>query len=171
MAVVAPRPVVESVHVLNELNLNPRIDTQNAYGILRNATASEVPVPHFGLALKVDEWKALADRLRSDGTDFIVEPTLRFEGEPGEQWTMFFKVVCLSIAHLSDLICSALLCSALLRSCAFYRDSSELDAFLHCVFVRPPVVVCVSRALFSRVGPVGKQPRVQGHGTPRKPLC
>jgi extradiol dioxygenase family protein len=49
-----------------------------------------VPVPHFGLVLLMDEWKALADRLCAAGVEFVIEPTIRFEGEPGEQATMFF---------------------------------------------------------------------------------
>jgi extradiol dioxygenase family protein len=48
-------------------------------------------VPHFGLALTLEQWRELAGRLKAAGTKFIVEPTLRFEGMPGEQWTMFFK--------------------------------------------------------------------------------
>lgn len=49
----------------------------------------DVPVPHFGLVLAMEDWKALADRLRSAGTTFVIEPTIRFEGQPGEQATMF----------------------------------------------------------------------------------
>jgi extradiol dioxygenase family protein len=49
----------------------------------------DVPVPHFGLILTVAEFHELADRLRAAGTTFVIEPYLRFEGEPGEQWTMF----------------------------------------------------------------------------------
>ena len=49
----------------------------------------DVPVPHFGLVLSMEEWRALADRLRSAGTRFVIEPTIRFEGQPGEQATMF----------------------------------------------------------------------------------
>jgi len=49
----------------------------------------EVPVPHFGLVLSMDEWSALADRLQEANVDFVIEPTIRFEGEPGEQATMF----------------------------------------------------------------------------------
>lgn len=49
----------------------------------------EVPVPHFGVVLDVDGFKALAGKLRDAGTDFVIEPYVRFEGEPGEQWTMF----------------------------------------------------------------------------------
>lgn len=50
----------------------------------------EVPVPHFGLVLPVPEFQRLADRLTAAGTDFVIEPYVRFQGEPGEQWTMFF---------------------------------------------------------------------------------
>ena len=49
----------------------------------------DVPVPHFGLVLAMEDWKALSDRLRSAGTKFVIEPTVRFEGQPGEQATMF----------------------------------------------------------------------------------
>jgi hypothetical protein len=48
-----------------------------------------VPVPHFGLVLAMDEWKALAQRLEAAGVEFIIPPTVRFAGEPGEQATMF----------------------------------------------------------------------------------
>lgn len=49
-----------------------------------------VPMPHLGLVLPLPAWHALAARLREAGTDFVLEPQLRFEGQPGEQWTMFF---------------------------------------------------------------------------------
>ncbi len=49
----------------------------------------EVPVPHFGLILSVDEFHELADRLRSARVTFVIEPYVRFAGEAGEQWTMF----------------------------------------------------------------------------------
>jgi len=49
----------------------------------------DVPVPHFGLVLPMDEWKGLAERLTSAGADFVIPPTIRFEGQPGEQATMF----------------------------------------------------------------------------------
>ena len=49
----------------------------------------QVPVPHFGLVLPMDEWEALAERLTSAGTKFVIPPTVRFKGEPGEQATMF----------------------------------------------------------------------------------
>jgi uncharacterized protein len=49
-----------------------------------------VPMPHFGLVLLLPEWKALAARLQAAGVDFVLPPQVRFEGQPGEQWTMFF---------------------------------------------------------------------------------
>ncbi|AEG94761.1 VOC family protein [Ramlibacter tataouinensis] len=49
-----------------------------------------VPMPHFGLVLALPEWRQLADRLRQAGTEFVMEPQLRYPGQPGEQWTMFF---------------------------------------------------------------------------------
>ena len=52
--------------------------------------ADHVPVPHFGVVLPMDEWKELAEQLRSKGVKFIIEPKIRFEGEVGEQATMFF---------------------------------------------------------------------------------
>lgn len=50
----------------------------------------DVPVPHFGLVLSIKEFHELADRIREHGIDFVIEPYVRFEGQPGEQWTMFF---------------------------------------------------------------------------------
>lgn len=51
----------------------------------------DVPVPHFGIVLEMDEWKALADRLIEKGVEFDIAPRVRFEGQPGEQATMFFR--------------------------------------------------------------------------------
>jgi extradiol dioxygenase family protein len=51
----------------------------------------DVPVPHFGLILTVPEFHELADRLRGLDTEFVIEPYVRFEGQPGEQWTMFLR--------------------------------------------------------------------------------
>jgi extradiol dioxygenase family protein len=49
-----------------------------------------VPVPHFGVVLPPAEWKSLAARLKHAGVEFVIEPYVRFEGQPGEQSTMFF---------------------------------------------------------------------------------
>ncbi len=51
----------------------------------------EVPARHFGVVLDRGDWDALAERLTAAGTTFLIEPKLRFEGEVGEQATMFFK--------------------------------------------------------------------------------
>ncbi|WP_395700895.1 VOC family protein [Aquabacterium sp.] len=57
----------------------------------RNAVDGHgVPVRHFGIVLPMAEWEALAQRLKSHGTAFVIEPYIRFQGEPGEQATMFF---------------------------------------------------------------------------------
>lgn len=49
----------------------------------------DVPVPHCGVVLEMQEWSELAERLRSRGVAFVVEPHVRFKGAPGEQATMF----------------------------------------------------------------------------------
>jgi extradiol dioxygenase family protein len=53
-----------------------------------------VPVRHFGLVLEMDDWHALATRLRDAGTKFVIEPHVRFQGQPGEQATMFLHDPC-----------------------------------------------------------------------------
>ena len=49
-----------------------------------------MPGPHFGLVLPVPDFQRLAQRLRDARVTFAIEPYVRFKGEPGEQWTMFF---------------------------------------------------------------------------------
>ena len=49
-----------------------------------------VPMPHLGLVLDLPDWQALAARLEAAGLDFVLRPQVRFQGQPGEQWTMFF---------------------------------------------------------------------------------
>jgi hypothetical protein len=53
-----------------------------------------VPVRHFGAILPWEEWHKLADKLRSKGIEFVIEPYIRFKGEVGEQATMFFLDPC-----------------------------------------------------------------------------
>jgi extradiol dioxygenase family protein len=50
----------------------------------------QVPIKHFGAILEMKEWKALSEKLKANGIEFIIEPYIRFEGEAGEQATMFF---------------------------------------------------------------------------------
>ena len=57
----------------------------------RNAVDGHgVPVRHFGIVLPLADWEALAARLKATGTQFVIEPYIRFQGQPGEQATMFF---------------------------------------------------------------------------------
>lgn len=51
---------------------------------------NKVPARHFGVILDMESWKALSERLQAAGTAFLIEPHIRFEGEVGEQATMFF---------------------------------------------------------------------------------
>ena len=51
----------------------------------------DVPVPHFGVVLDMKSWEDLAQRLEQAGTDFVIAPTIRFKGKPGEQATMFLR--------------------------------------------------------------------------------
>jgi extradiol dioxygenase family protein len=55
-----------------------------------NAVDGEnVPVPHFGLVLPMEQWNALAERLEAASVEFVIPPTVRFKGQAGEQATMF----------------------------------------------------------------------------------
>ena len=49
-----------------------------------------VPVPHCGVVLEMDDWQSLADRLKRHQVKFVIEPYIRFKGQPGEQATLFF---------------------------------------------------------------------------------
>ena len=49
-----------------------------------------VPVPHFGVVLEWEVFQDFSKQLIDKGIDFIIEPYIRFEGQPGEQATMFF---------------------------------------------------------------------------------
>ena len=53
-----------------------------------------VPMPHFGVVLALPDWQALAARLQAANSAFVLAPQVRFEGQPGEQWTMFFCDPC-----------------------------------------------------------------------------
>lgn len=64
---------------------------ENAGVVHRNKVdADHVPVPHFGIVLPPEDFKSFAERLKSKGVEFIIEPKTRFKGETGEQSTMFF---------------------------------------------------------------------------------
>lgn len=59
-----------------------------------NVDGENVPVPHFGVVLPMDEWRRLAERLDEARVEFVIPPTVRFEGQPGEQATMFLLDPC-----------------------------------------------------------------------------
>lgn len=64
---------------------------EEARPVQRNTVDSHgVPVRHFGIVLPMPEWEAVAARLRANGVRFLIEPYIRFKGQPGEQATMFF---------------------------------------------------------------------------------
>ena len=68
------------------LHLGEPLKTQNT----GHVDGKLVPMPHFGLVMNLPDWEAMAKRLQDAGTAFVLEPHLRFAGQPGEQWTMFF---------------------------------------------------------------------------------
>lgn len=62
-----------------------------------------VPVPHFGLAMSVSDFHAMAKRVKAAGIKFVIEPHIRFVGQPGEQVNIFnhFKF-WIKLTHLSS---------------------------------------------------------------------
>lgn len=72
---------------------NPKTSSQeNAHS--NSVDGHDVPVPHFGVVLDWDKWEALAERLKARGTEFVIEPYVRFQGQVGEQATMFLFDPC-----------------------------------------------------------------------------
>lgn len=69
---------------MDEKRKQPNIDTSN------EVDGHTVPIPHFGIVLKWDDWHLLVERLKAANIKFGIEPYIRFEGKPGEQATMFF---------------------------------------------------------------------------------
>lgn len=65
--------------------------TANPVAVENPVDGHDVPVPHFGVVLTMDDWRALADRVAAAGIAFGIEPHIRFVGQPGEQATMFFR--------------------------------------------------------------------------------
>jgi len=64
---------------------------ESASALMHNPVdGHDVPVPHFGVVLTMERFEALAQRLREARVQFVIEPTVRFKGQVGEQATMFF---------------------------------------------------------------------------------
>src|SRR3954454_21875599 len=59
--------------------------------ISNSVDGEDVPVPHFGVVLPMAQWHDLAERLQNARVDFVIPPTVRFAGQPGEQATMFLR--------------------------------------------------------------------------------
>ncbi|MCI5106473.1 MAG: VOC family protein [Pseudomonadales bacterium] len=73
-------------------HLNPALGKNGNIAAINNGVDGHgVPVPHFGVVLSLADWEALAERARGFVDEFIIEPYIRFKGEPGEQATMFFQ--------------------------------------------------------------------------------
>jgi len=71
-------------------HLNPALGPNGRIAAHYNAVDGHgVPVPHFGVVLEMGDWNALAERFKRHGVEFVIEPCVRFAGQPGEQATMF----------------------------------------------------------------------------------
>jgi len=72
-------------------HLNPQIGKEGKVSAIANPVDGHaVPVPHFGVVLAFEDWELLAERVKECISEFIIDPYVRFQGEPGEQGTMFF---------------------------------------------------------------------------------
>tara|TARA_R110002096_G_scaffold91625_1_gene207227 strand:+ start:477 stop:908 length:432 start_codon:yes stop_codon:yes gene_type:complete len=72
-------------------HLNPEIGKDGKLASHYNPVDGHgVPVPHYGVVLEMDDWEALAAKLKGHDIEFVIDPYIRFKGEPGEQATMFF---------------------------------------------------------------------------------
>ncbi|MFR0693082.1 VOC family protein [Enterobacterales bacterium AE_CKDN230030158-1A_HGKHYDSX7] len=72
---------------------HPRTASQEA-AHTNSVDGHDVPVPHFGVVLPWEDWERLAQRLRERGTRFVIEPHIRFQGQIGEQATLFLFDPC-----------------------------------------------------------------------------
>ena len=66
------------------------VDDSDAAVAKNPVDGDDVPARHFGVILDRNDWQRLADRLTAEGVQFVIEPRIRFQGEVGEQATMFF---------------------------------------------------------------------------------
>ncbi len=73
-------------------HLNPNLGPQGKVESHFNPVDGHgVPVPHYGVVLTIPQWKELAERLKAQQIEFVIEPYVRFAGQPGEQATMFLS--------------------------------------------------------------------------------
>lgn len=66
-------------------------DADAGRAAINEVDGKRVPTLHFGVVLDWKDWEALAERLRSKGVEFIIEPYVRFKGQIGEQGTFFLR--------------------------------------------------------------------------------
>jgi len=72
-------------------HLNPALGARGSVASISNSVDGHgVPVPHFGVVMEFEDWQLFAEKLKGFIDDFIIEPYIRFEGEVGEQGTLFF---------------------------------------------------------------------------------
>jgi hypothetical protein len=72
-------------------HLNPQLGKQGRIASHYNPVDGQsVPVPHCGVVLEMKEWQQLAERLKRQRVQFVIEPCIRFKDAPGEQATLFF---------------------------------------------------------------------------------
>jgi extradiol dioxygenase family protein len=70
-------------------HLNPELGKDRRIPAHYNAVDGHgVSMPHCGVVLEMMQRSELADRLRRHGVDCVIEPSVRFKGEPGEQAAM-----------------------------------------------------------------------------------
>ena len=75
--------------VYHQLVLHQKEEFENE-NLSNPVDGHNVPVPHFGVVLSWEDWEELAEHLSAEGTEFVIEPGIRFKGKVGEQATMFF---------------------------------------------------------------------------------
>lgn len=72
-------------------HLNPTLGKTGKLSTIGNIVDGQnVPVPHCGIVMHFDDWAIFAEKVKTFVDEFIIEPYIRFQGEPGEQGTMFF---------------------------------------------------------------------------------
>lgn len=74
------------------IHYKPKSEQEKAHH--NSVDGKEVPVPHFGVILEWDTWQEFATMLSEKKIQFVIEPYIRFQGEVGEQATMFFYDPC-----------------------------------------------------------------------------
>ncbi|MBS1199454.1 MAG: Glyoxalase-like domain protein [Proteobacteria bacterium] len=73
------------------VHLNPALGPDGQVPRIENPVDGHgVPVPHCGVVMTFPQWEAFAKRLSRVVDRFVIEPCVRFKGQPGEQGTMFF---------------------------------------------------------------------------------